>query len=125
MEAEFPHPASSSRVVEGDLRSGLLLEDESDALVPLAAATPREHAPDAPAAPSLALGAALHPALVDPVVMQRAVAWICDPRPGWGVRRWVWFASGINLGVSRRERDLRLLFVALYATGYQTQEPLS
>lgn len=125
MEADLPHHAPSGVAVEDDLRRGLLLEDESDELVPLAPKpAPTQPTADAPSAAAPAAVGVLHPAMADSELVQRAVAWVCDPRPTWGVRRWVWFATGINLGVSRRERDLRLLFLALYATGFEMKEPV-
>lgn len=125
MEADLPHHASSGVAVEHDLRVGLLLEDETDELVPLAS-SPTSSDQDTDALRALAVPpvGVLHPALADPEVVQRAVTWVCDPRPTWGVRRWVWFATGINLGVSRRERDLRLLYLALFAAGFETKEPV-
>ena len=97
--------------------SGLLLNDDDDAPVPLVASRP---------APTLgAVGASteagLHVTLAHPssvAELQAAVDWVCSCDPYIGIRRQFLKTTGINFGPSRRERELRRMFLVMYRTVY-------
>ena len=100
----------------------LLFDDADDALVPLAPSNPSE----LDSQPESLDGEVRlrHPAHANPEVLQRAVDWVGDPRASWGVRRTLLTLSGINLGPSRRERELRLMFCALYQASYESMDAI-
>ena len=97
--------------------SGLLLNDDDDAPVPLVASRP---APtmgvvdaSTEAGPHLTLA---HPSSV--ADMQAAVDWVCSCNPYIGIRRWFLKGTGVNFGPCRRERELRRMFRVMYRTLY-------
>lgn len=106
--------------------TGLLLDDDDDAPVPIVtparAAMPQplsEPASDAAVADSWLV----HPGDAPSELIERALAWVTDPLPTIGLRALVLAVSGLNMGVSRRERELRLLYCALYRAAYDQPEP--
>lgn len=101
--------------------TGLLLDDDDDAPVPIvAAAAPDPHG--APAAQQVLPGAGVlvHPVDAPADVLERAIEWATIPAPTLGLRALVLYVTGLNVGLSRRERDLRLQFCALYRAAYST-----
>ncbi len=106
--------------------TGLLLNDDDDAPVPFV--TPARF--DAPALAgdtvlpnSVQVSRLVHPADASPELVQRALDWIACPVPTLGFRALLLAVSGLNLGISRRERDLRLLYCALYRAAYLQPDP--
>lgn len=98
--------------------TGLLLDDEGDSLVPIARAAP-EHPSAAPAPATHAATTALaHPADADHQLLRSAIEWASSPQPTIGFRALVLYVTGVNLGISRRERELRLQFCALYRAAW-------
>jgi hypothetical protein len=100
--------------------AGLLLNDADDAPVPLPrtaaqSPTPRSAAPvAAPPAATSAHTANVVAALLD------AAQFVSDPDPRIGIRRFVLLATGVHLGLSRRERDLRRVVCELYRATYHS-----
>jgi len=125
VDAAFPtHITDHHASPERDNASGRgLLIDDSDALAPLAFDMPDDAGTlvDTTTDPAACL-TPVHPAYASATHLQAALDWIGDPRPAWGWRRAVWFATGINLGPSRRERRLRRAFVLLYQISYDHKE---
>lgn len=95
--------------------TGLLLDDDDDAPVPFVSAA----VPDAPAVPA-SQPELVHPEDAPADVLQQAIQWATTPAPTIGLRALVLYVTGLNLGLSRRERDLRLQFCALYRAAYST-----
>lgn len=100
--------------------AGLLLDDDDDTLVPIAAPVAPTPA-QSPEPARLPASTLIHPADASPEVLQRALAWVTSPTPTLGWRALVFYVTGLNLGPSRRERDLRLQFCALYRAAHSSQ----
>jgi hypothetical protein len=100
--------------------AGLLLDDDDDTLVPIAARIAAATAQ--PPEPAHVLASAfVHPAEAQPELVRRAIEWVTCPTPTLGWRAAVFYVTGLNLGPSRRERDLRLQFCALYRAAHSPQ----
>lgn len=98
---------------------GLLLNDEGDAPVPLVAPVPASVEAHAGASTD-AGGHSMRriPNGLPARELQQVIDWVCSPEACIGIRRSILKASGINLGPSPRERELRRLACVLYRTIY-------
>lgn len=100
--------------------TGLLLDDADDALVPIGTTG---SLPIAQADPARA-GAASRSALSrdEFASVEPAIGWATSLYPAFGVRAAIFAVTGISFGISRRERDLRLAFCALYRAAHDQLE---